>query len=572
MTEKEILGLNDAVYQYLMALHEEDATFKFRVRREGKNDDLNAFKKGYWFTREPHIYVSFWAFDNPLNQNAMIVYSSRIVGHRQDTCLLGTEVNTEIKNSYFTNMVAKLGFEPNRAVLALNPNKAGYHEQWFKRIEGKETILATLDDFIKNEKPKIDAYIKQNPFPDVVDFISDEDFAKDIERVETYRNHTLTKGIWQESQVLLEEFRLSQDTKAHLANALSRLYVANFQGIKELIIENLPLNNRWIFLTGENGFGKTSVLRAIAKGLVGDENFVQPMPKNAQILLNGFVNNKPFRNNVSEKQEIKIPVATYGVSRFQLTANDQAASDRSQQKTYSLFHDDGQLINIEQELITTFAYNKPRFDQLRALFLQIIPNLKDIKIDTTNGSPKVRYHEKDDQNKSYEAVSLNELAAGYRSILTMIGDMVIRLSENKDAIKDISGIVLIDELDAHLHPKYQYELPKLLSDVFPNVQFIVTIHSPMPILGLPENNQPSILTVERNLEKGITIDRKDDDFDIRQLNPEALLTSPIFNFQTLFARGAKTDTIMPTSDFKEVIEIEAIKKRLKNLREAGLIN
>lgn len=370
---------------------------------------------------------------------------------------------------------------------------------------------------------------------------------------------------------LLEDSRLSQYAETHLRNVLSRIYIANFQGIKELTIENLPLDVRWIFLTGENGFGKTSILRAIAKGFVGDENFVLPMPNDAFIVINGFINNKIFKRKVSDKSSLKIQIATYGVSRFQLTANDQTASDRSQQKTYSLFHDDGQLINIEQELITTFAYDKLRFEQLRSVFLQIIPNLKDIEIDTTNGKPKVRYYEKDEYNNSYEAVSLNELAAGYRSILTMIGDMVIRLSEVNSRIEDISGIVLIDELDAHLHPKYQYELPKLLSDVFPNIQFIVTTHSPIPILGLPEDNKPVILTVERSPEKGITIDRKDDDFDIRQLNPEALLTSPIFNFQTIFARGAKPENIIPTSDFNDVIEVEAIKKRLKNLREAGLV-
>jgi predicted ATPase len=569
MTEKEILVLHDAVYQYLMELHEKDATFKFRVRPE--NDDN--LKKGYWFSHVSRSYrfqLTFWTFSDANLGTPLIEFYIPLTAdasvHDSYVSLWNKDEDNQEQNSYFHKMANELGF---KKLTAVGKELIGiYH----KSIEEERNVLNLLDYFIKNEKPKIDAYIKQNPFPDVVDFISDEDFAKDIERVETYRNHTLTNEIWQESQVLLEEFRLSQHPQTHLANALSRLYVANFQGIKELTIENLPLSNRWIFLTGENGFGKTSVLRAIAKGLVGDEIFVQPMPKNAHILLNGFINNQPFRNNLSEKQEIKIPVATYGVSRFQLTANDQAASDRSQQKTYSLFHDDGQLINIEQELITTFAYNKPRFDQLSALFLQIIPNLKDIKIDTTNGSPKVRYYEKDDQNRTYEAVSLNELAAGYRSILTMIGDMVIRLSENKEAIKDLSGIVLIDELDAHLHPKYQYELPKLLSDVFPKVQFIVTTHSPIPILGLPEDNQPIILTVERNSEKGITIDRKDDDFDIRQLNPEALLTSPIFNFQTLFARGAKTETIIPTSDFKEVIEIETIKKRLKNLRESGLIN
>jgi predicted ATP-binding protein involved in virulence len=372
-------------------------------------------------------------------------------------------------------------------------------------------------------------------------------------------------------EALFEDARLSEYDEKHLTNVLSRIHIANFQGIKELTIEGLPLNARWIFLTGENGFGKTSILRAIAKGFVGDENFVLPMPENTKIFLNGFIKNKPFISKTPDKQNIKIPIATYGVSRFQLTANDQTASDRSQQKTYSLFHDDGQLINIEQELITTFAYDEPRFEQLRNVFLQIIPNLKDIKIDTANGKPKVRYYEKDEYNNGYEAVSLNELAAGYRSILTMIGDMVIRLSDVNSLIGEVSGIVLIDELDAHLHPKYQYELPKLLSDVFPNIQFIVTTHSPIPILGLPEDNKPVILTVERSPEKGITVDRKDDDFDIRQLNPEALLTSPIFNFQTIFARGAKHETIIPTSDFKEVIEVEAIKKRLKNLREAGLV-
>jgi predicted ATP-binding protein involved in virulence len=568
MTEKEILVLLDTVYQYLMELHEKDATFKFKVHPQ---DDDN-FKKGDWFSYvrgSYHLGLTFWAcsnanMDTPLIE-FFIPFTSDGFVYYPYISLWNRDEDNENRKSYFDKMANELGIEK------MEPIGKGFIEKYHKTIVKEQSVLNLLDYLIKNEKPKIDTYIKQNPFPNVVDFITDEDFAKDIERVETYRSKTLNNDIWQESQVLLEEFKLSQYTETHLNNALSRLYVSNFQGIKEATIENLPLNKRWIFLTGENGFGKTSVLRAIAKGLVGDESFVQPMPKNTQILLNGFINNKTFRNNSSEKSDAKIPIATYGVSRFQLTASDQTASERSQQRTYSLFHDDGQLINIEQELITTFAYNKPRFEQLRQIFLKIIPNLKDIEIDTTNGSPKVRYYEKDEQNRTYEAVSLNELAAGYRSILTMIGDMVIRLSENKEAVQDISAIVLIDELDAHLHPKYQYELPKLLSDVFPKIQFIVTTHSPIPILGLPEDNQPIVLTVERNLEKGITIDRKDDDFDIRQLNPEALLTSPIFNFQTLFARGAKPETIIPTSDFKEVIEIEAIKKRLKNLREAGLV-
>lgn len=56
--------------------------------------------------------------------------------------------------------------------------------------------------------------------------------------------------------------------------SLSSISITNFQGIKKLSIKDLPLKARWIFLTGENGFGKTSILRAIAKGLVGNEPFV----------------------------------------------------------------------------------------------------------------------------------------------------------------------------------------------------------------------------------------------------------------------------------------------------------
>jgi predicted ATP-binding protein involved in virulence len=365
-----------------------------------------------------------------------------------------------------------------------------------------------------------------------------------------------------------------------LPNCLSRIYIKNFQGIKELTIEKLPLDCRWIFLTGENAFGKTSILRAIAKGLVGDELLVRNSLTNSSIISsNGVSNQQAFSIWGQGSTDTKYfgigggppPVATYGVARFQLSANNQEASDRSKQKTYSLFHDDGQLINIEQELIIKNAYDPPRFEALKQVILQIIPNLRDIKIEIENNNPRVRYCEQNDEKQAYDYISLNELAAGYRSILTMVGDMVLRLSDGSKPLNETAGIVLIDEIDAHLHPKYQYELPNLLSKVFPKVQFIVTTHSPIPILGLPEDNKPVILTVERSPEQGITVDRKDDDFDIRQLTPLTMLTSPIFGFQTLFARGAKVENIIASDNFEDVAKIDKIKQRLKALREQGSI-
>ena len=364
----------------------------------------------------------------------------------------------------------------------------------------------------------------------------------------------------------------SKETKADYA--LSRLYISNFQGINELLIEALPLNTQWIFLTGENGFGKTSILRAIAKGLVGDEDLIAPLSNDAKIFTNGLCGGKPFMYEAKPKTkpEFVIPLAAYGVSRFLLSARDQDVSDLSKQSTYSLFYDNGQLINIERTLIDSERDDKPTFDKLVTLFKTIVPNLMDIRSELINKKRQIRYYEKSNNGKSYQPVTLNDLAAGYRSILTMIGDMVIRLSEIEgNSIDDLKGIVLIDEIDAHLHPKYQYELPKLLSEAFPKVQFIATTHSPIPLLGLPESNKPVILTVDRTLEEGITIDKKADDFDIRKLNLSALLTSPIFGFYQILARGAKADDIIPVDNFEEVLDIAHLKTRLKNLREAGLV-
>jgi hypothetical protein len=575
MTQKEKQQLHEDVYQYLMELHREDDSFRFSLDPQSER-----LEKGYWFAfeRDENILrTSFWKYADfkLVNVEMLPIFVIQILFNldtKQWTLRLSA-LKVQTRCSLYAKKIAKQVNDFNKVSI----DGDGEYHIWEKNydIDDKD-IFSGLNKIINEDKPLIDKFIEDNPsLEKTTESYKTNFLERFVDPIQDwsidslyFKNECLYTELWREFHRVKNSKEIKNDY------GISRFYVSKFQGINELLIEGLPLNTQWIFLTGENAFGKTSILRAIAKGLVGDEDLVPPLPNLSQIHINTLFNKKPeyYRARPRAKPNFIIPVAAYGVSRFLLSGGDSTAVERSQQKAYSLFRDDGLLINIEQELITTNVYNPTRFEQLKKVFLKVIPNLKDIKIDTTNGSPKVRYCEKDNDNHAYEYITLNDLAAGYRSILTMIGDMVMRLSEveGKD-IDDLKGIVLIDEIDAHLHPKYQYELPKLLSDVFPKVQFIVTTHSPIPILGLPENNKPVVLTVERNSETGITIDRKDDDFDIRQLNPEALLTSPIFNFQTLFARGAKTETIIPTSDFKEVIDIEAIKKRLKNLREAGLV-
>jgi predicted ATP-binding protein involved in virulence len=92
------------------------------------------------------------------------------------------------------------------------------------------------------------------------------------------------------------------------------------------------------------------------------------------------------------------------------------------------------------------------------------------------------------------------LSDGQRMMLTMIGDLSRRAASlnphlEEDAIKKTPGIVLIDELDMHLHPTWQRRVIADLKRTFPAIQFIVTTHSPQ-LIG--EANPDEVLLLEEN--------------------------------------------------------------------------
>ena len=83
-------------------------------------------------------------------------------------------------------------------------------------------------------------------------------------------------------------------------------------------------------------------------------------------------------------------------------------------------------------------------------------------------------------------VSTVSLSDGFRSILALSGDLVWRLIEafpNSDNPLEEEGIVLIDELDIHLHPAWQRTIAGILREIFPKIQFIMATHSPLVAAG-----------------------------------------------------------------------------------------
>jgi predicted ATP-binding protein involved in virulence len=116
--------------------------------------------------------------------------------------------------------------------------------------------------------------------------------------------------------------------------------------------------------------------------------------------------------------------------------------------------------------------------------------------------------------KDNTAIDVNLLSSGEKSLLMLVGDLARRLAlanpEAKDPLKEGQGIVLIDEIDLHLHPRWQRKVMSKLQEIFPKIQWVVTTHSPLVISGydiLPE--QVLILTQEENSNKKLAISLAD---------------------------------------------------------------
>lgn len=87
------------------------------------------------------------------------------------------------------------------------------------------------------------------------------------------------------------------------------------------------------------------------------------------------------------------------------------------------------------------------------------------------------------QQNGREPFSFNELSDGYSSVIYIVSDLILRMDKNwllEDKISeyDYQGIVLIDELETHLHIELQKKIFPFLTKFFPKIQFIVTTHSP----------------------------------------------------------------------------------------------
>lgn len=94
-------------------------------------------------------------------------------------------------------------------------------------------------------------------------------------------------------------------------------------------------------------------------------------------------------------------------------------------------------------------------------------------------------------DKDGVVLNISQLSDGEKIYIALIGDLCKRLALANPTLQDPTqgeGIVLIDEIDLHLHPNWQREIATKLPQVFPNIQFIISTHSPHVINSVPTDS------------------------------------------------------------------------------------
>lgn len=305
--------------------------------------------------------------------------------------------------------------------------------------------------------------------------------------------------------------------------------IQNYKCIKDLAVDCRGADGeikQWTVLLGENNSGKTNVLRALAlmepeqlnlpgfgkvfvpSILARDKSSIELYYKTFLKLEIKLENGKEWFFDSRETQFLdidpQIRLFGYGVSRYPARA---ALNEVPSLSTETLFSAYVRLLDF-QDWLLQLDYSakhdseiaRRRLQHMRELVKSdLFPGVKDFCFEKAgeNDHVVVKFITEHDGNVRFE-----DLGFGYQTTLTWLTDFCKRMFElYPDAENPLheEAVVLVDEIDLHLHPKWQRDLVPTLSKIFPNVQFIVTTHSPHVLQSMEDVN---LYVLRRNAESG----------------------------------------------------------------------
>lgn len=308
---------------------------------------------------------------------------------------------------------------------------------------------------------------------------------------------------------------------------------------------------QWNVFLGNNNSGKTNLLKTIAGLRASEITLPSSETDKPEIkeLTPAFFHNKTILRSINAKVNLYCEVTNYkkkwgldslslklskisdmqdfiiygyGVSRY---PSSKGLNDYSSDDCDTLFSRDASLINLKDWLLNLDYSSKngqteagKRLTKIKEILTsEVFPEIEDFRCQSSEELQNyVEFLVKGVWCK-YE-----DLGFGYQSMMSWMIDFCKRMFERYPKSENPlaeSAIVLVDEIDLHLHPQWQRNVIPYLSKTFPNTQFFVTTHSPMVLQSAKDIN----LFVLKHNEKGMVSVERSDIHDFRGWTVEEIL-------------------------------------------------
>lgn len=321
-------------------------------------------------------------------------------------------------------------------------------------------------------------------------------------------------------------------------NFITEIKINKLRHLENIDIDLDKSNPKHLLFTGKNGVGKTTVLNALKNWIriIQNPNIdfksLRRFQKDSKILENNILNSNDSIEKLAMENQLKEKriwidsvskngldlifsydeenlrtlyksgkfILAYYDSKREVKIDIPKGSEKIElKKLYSFDENPSQIFVkylVDLKTQQSFARNENEMDVVENIenwFEMFLSALKivlddesiDLNFDYKNYNFKII-------QKNREPFGFDELSDGYSSIINIVADLILRMDQNRAINErnyafDIEGIVLIDEIETHLHIELQRKILPFLTKFFPNIQFIVSTHSPFILNSIEDS-------------------------------------------------------------------------------------
>ena len=302
---------------------------------------------------------------------------------------------------------------------------------------------------------------------------------------------------------------------------LQSINIENIGCIRSLSLETL--NPKMNVITGSNGVGKTTLLKSVCSILTSASKV--NLKRNALSdngIINGTLNDSEKINECTQTIKAFTPKdevlgGGFGKGRQVIYLSDNREFEYKELSSVpkDFVHNDnhytyGTLQGIDANKIKGWFVNRYLFSaHPTGLTKSQYDNFKLAQkafsiLDSTITFNRVDSHSLDIMLQTPSGqIYFEYLSSGFKSLIILVLGIIMeiefRFGDQDIKVEDFDGIIIIDEIDVHLHPTWQTQILNILEITFPKVQFFVSTHSPHVIQTLPPNQLIALEKVDDNI-------------------------------------------------------------------------